>query len=271
MTVSEQSWKNYIARLRAVSDEAGRKFEKFFAQVADPLSDVGRKSLSWYAFVLGRDYGEAAAELACEMYDSMVAAAGMEMGRPAGWIEPAVPAQTATLEEAAKTVNGVLKTSQNPSELSGAVSRLVKMAGVDTTLQNAIRDKAQFAWIPSGDTCPFCIMLASNGWQYASKKTLKNGHAQHVHSNCDCTYGVRFGDSTEIEGYDPEAYLKQYYNGKMAGYENADFSHPTKKQTESQKALNGMRRQYYQQNKDRINAQKREAYRLRTESEGTSE
>lgn len=277
MTVSEQSWKAYVERLRKVSDEAADKFKEYYLRVGDPLSEAGRKALSWEAFVIGRDYGEAAAELACEMYDSMVAAEGMEMGRPAGWIEPAVPADTATYSEAAKTVNGVLKTSVNPDEMAGAVSRLVKMAGVDTILSNAYRDRprskgkkhthsgAQVAWIPHGDTCPFCIMLASNGWQYQSL-WAQGSHAEHVHSNCDCTYGVRFSDGTNFEGYDPEKYLEQYRAGANAKYENEADSHPEKKQTQSQKNLNGMYRNYYKENRDKINAQKREAYRLRQEA-----
>ena len=268
MTVSETSWTAYIERLRAVSDEAGRKFKELYGKVQNPLSPDGRKALSYYAFVLGRDYGEAAAELACEMYDSMVVAEGMAMGRPPGWIEPAVPAATATTHEAAKTVNGVLKVSQNADEIAGAVSRLVKMVSVDTVLQNAKRDAkkgAQFAWIPHGDTCPFCIMLASNGWQTSTEKALRNGHAEHVHSNCDCTYGVRFNSQTDVEGYEPEKYKEQYYAGKNAEYEDKKMSHPEKKQTESRKTLNGMYRQYYQENREKILEQKRIAYAERKE------
>ena len=254
MTISENSWVTYIDNLRKVSDEAAHKFEEYYLRVANPFSEMGRKSLTWYAFVLGRDYGEAAAELACEMYDSMVAAAGLEMGRPAGWIKPAVPAPTATYSEAAKTVNGVLKVSQNPDEMAGAVSRLVKMAGVDTIMKNALRDGAEWAWIPHGDTCAFCITLASQGWQPASKKALKNGHAEHIHANCDCTYAVRFNSQTEVEGYDPKKYLKMY---------NATSGTPEEK-------INAMRRKFYAENSEKINEQKRSAYAKRKEREESS-
>lgn len=250
MTVSEQSWVKYIERLRKVSDEAATKYAEYFARVANPLSEAGRKSLTWYAFVIGRDYGEAAAELACEMYDSMVLAEGLSMGRPAGWIEPAVPARTATYNEAAKTVNGVLKTSQNPEEIAGAVSRLVKMASADTVQQNALRDGAEWAWVPHGDTCAFCLTLASNGWQHASTKAIKNGHAEHIHANCDCTYAVRFNENTSIQGYNPDRYKRIYYS--------AEGSTPEEK-------INSMRRDFYAENKEEINAQKRDAYEKRQE------
>ena len=92
----------------------------------------------------------------------------------------------------------------------GRVSRLVKRAGADTTLKNAVRDGAEWAWVPHGDTCPFCITLASNGWQKASSKVLKGGHADHIHANCDCEFAIRFDHNTTVAGYDPDKYLKQY-------------------------------------------------------------
>lgn len=273
MVISENSWVEYIDKLRAISDEAAEKFLENYRRVRNPFSEAGRKGLQWYAFIIGRDYGEAAASLACEMYDSMIVASGMDMGRPVGWIEPAVPAETVTLAEAGKTVNGVLKVSQNEDMLANAVSRLVKMAGVDTVLKNAVRDKdsgAQFAWIPHGDTCPYCIAIASRGWRKASAKALRDGHAEHIHSNCDCTYAVRFNDDTEIEGYDEDAiesYRQQYEAGKKAAYDDKGNSHTTKKQTESRKIMNGMYREYRRENREKINEQKRIAYRERKERE----
>lgn len=118
------------------------------------------------------------------------------------------------------------------------VSRLVKRAGADTTLKNAVRDGAEWAWAPHGDTCPFCITLASNGWQKASSKVLKGGHAEHIHANCDCEFAIRFDHSTTVAGYDPEKYLRQY---RAAGSD-----------------VNAMRRIDYAARKDAINAQKRE-------------
>lgn len=120
------------------------------------------------------------------------------------------------------------------------VSRLVKRAGADTTLKNAVRDGAEWAWVPHGDTCPFCITLASNGWQKASSKVLKGGHAQHIHANCDCEFAIRFDHNTTVAGYDPEKYLAQY---NAAGGD-----------------INKMRRIDYAARKDAINAQKRAAY-----------
>ena len=60
------------------------------------------------------------------------------------------------------------------------------------------------------DTCAFCITLVCRGWQHASEATLKGGHAEHIHANCDCEYAIRFGGYSTVAGYDPEKYLQQY-------------------------------------------------------------
>ena len=195
-----------------------------------------------YAYALATKYGEGAAAAACEMYDAVA-----ELQKAS--VPPAIPAETATVSETAKMVKGTLKTG-NPVITAQGTGRLVKLAGIDTVQQNALRDGAEWAWIPMGDTCAFCLTLASRGWQKASKKAIKNGHAEHVHANCDCTYAVRFDDSMNVEGYDPDKYLEMY--------EDAEGATPDEK-------INTMRREIYAENRDRINAQKRAAYAKRQE------
>lgn len=189
------------------------------------LSDID--ALITYAFYVAQYFGTAAASLAAIMYDTVANAEGKSL-------PPAELADSLTYGDVAKQIYGTLKHSQNPEELKGAVSRLVKLQGQDTLLQNGIRDHAEFAWIPSGDTCPFCIMLASNGWRPISNKALKNGHAEHIHANCDCTYMIRHSKDFEVEGYDPEVYRQMY--------DEAEGKTPEEK-------INSMRRMFYAQNK----------------------
>ena len=173
------------------------------------------------------------------------------MAEASGRFLPAAePAATATYAETAKAVNGVLKISQNEELLAGAVERLVKMPGVDTTLRNAIRDGAECAWIPHGDTCAFCIALASRGWRRASRNMVQNGHAEHIHAHCDCTYQVRFDDSFQVAGYDPARY--------RAMYDSAEGSSSAQK-------INAMRREFYAENRAEIRAQQNSAYEKRIE------
>ena len=242
MEISRRAWNNYIATLRKLSDRAATEMLAYVRTVYNQgyQGQEATTRIIDYAYALATRYGEATGSAACDMYDAIALLQGAA-------VPSAVPAKTATISEVAKTVNGTMKTG-NPEIVSSAVGRLVKLVGVDTLQQNALRDEAEWAWIPSGDTCAFCIMLASNGWQKASRKAIKGGHAEHVHSNCDCTYAVRFSPSLDVEGYDPDQYLEMY--------QDADGSNPEQK-------LNSMRREFYAENKDEINQQKRDAYAKR--------
>ena len=230
MQITTRTWNNYIARLSRLNEAAGQKMREYIRLHGTENTE----QLISYAYAVITRYGEGSAELACQMYDALAEAEGMLL--PA-----AEPAATASYGEIARMVHATK--DQNPENLPSGVSRLVKRAGADTTLHNAVRDGAQWAWVPHGDTCPFCITLASRGWQTASQKMLKGGHAEHIHSNCDCEFAVRFHSGTSVAGYDPEKYLKQY---RDAGSD-----------------VNAMRRIDYAARKDAINARKRAAYAAR--------
>lgn len=230
MQITANAWNEYITRLSRLNRKAGQLMREYIGS----HGTENTADLIAYAYGLVTKYGEGSAELACQMYDALAEAANA--GVPAA--EPAAPADYG---EVARMVNATK--NQNPTNLPNGVSRLVKRAGADTTLKNAVRDGAEWAWVPHGDTCPFCITLASNGWQKASSKVLKGGHAEHIHANCDCEFAIRFDHNTTVAGYDPEKYLKQY--------RDADGD------------INKMRRVNYAANKERINAQKRAAYAVR--------
>ena len=218
-----------MARLARLNQSAGQLMADYIAAHGTGDTDT----LIAYAHALVTKYGEGSAELACQMYDALAAAA--RAGVPA-----AEPAEPASYGEIARMVQA---TKASPPQMQRGVSRLVKRAGADTTLKNALRDGAEFAWVPQGDTCAFCLTLASRGWQKASQAAIKGGHAEHIHANCDCEYAIRFDGASTGAGYDPEKYLKQY---RDAGSD-----------------VNALRRVNYARNRERINAQKRAAYAAR--------
>lgn len=162
-----------------------------------------RKSLIDYAAALTTKYGEGSAELACEMYDAIAKLQNAH-------VPEAEPAEMPDYGEVAKSVNGTLKQSPEGKLIGDAVGRLVKRAGADTMLKNAKRDHAEFAWIPSGDACVFCQVIASRGWQRASKKTIKGDHAEHIHANCNCEFAIRFTPELDVAGYEPEKLREEY-------------------------------------------------------------
>ena len=247
MTISARQWRRYIDALRTVNNKAAELVLTYLRTHGMPADRTALNALIDYAFAVTQKYAAAAATLSAEMYDAIAIASG-EL------IEAAIVAEMPTIADVAKAVVGTVKTG-NEEIVSGAVGRLVKQTGVDTTMQNALRDGAWWAWIPSGDTCAFCVTLASRGWQKASRKAIKNGHAEHIHANCDCTYAVRFSPFDEVEGYDPDKYLEMY--------EDADGTKPQDK-------INSMRREAYQKNKIEINAQKRDNYEKRQERESSA-
>ena len=218
-----------MARLARLNQRAGQLMADYIAAHGTGDTDA----LIAYAHALVTKYGEGSAELACQMYDAMAALQKVS-------VPPAEPATPAGHSEVARMVQA---TKQSLPQMQRGISRLVKRAGADTTLKNALRDGAEWAWIPQGDTCAFCLTLASRGWQKASQAAIKGGHAEHIHANCDCEYAIRFDGRSTVAGYDPDKYLRQY--------RAADGD------------INKLRRVNYAANKERINAQKRAAYAAR--------
>lgn len=229
MRITATAWAAYTQQLAKLNKKAGQLMADYIAAHGTGDTDA----LIAYARALVTKYGEGSAELACQMYDALAAAA--KAGVPA-----AEPAQPASYGEVARMVQA---TKASQPQMQQGVSRLVKRAGADTTLKNALRDGAEWAWVPQGDTCAFCLTLASRGWQKASQAAIKGGHAEHIHANCDCEYAIRFDGRSTVAGYDPDKYLRQY--------RAADGD------------INKLRRVNYAANKERINAQKRAAYAAR--------
>lgn len=234
MRITATAWAAYTQQLAKLNKKAGQLMADYIAAHGTGDTDA----LIAYAHALVTKYGEGSAELACQMYDALAAAA--KAGVPA-----AEPAEPASYGEIARMVQA---TKASPPQMQQGVSRLVKRAGADTTLKNALRDGAEFAWVPQGDTCAFCLTLASRGWQKASQAAIKGGHAEHIHANCDCEYAIRFDGRSTVAGYDPDEYLRRY---RAAGSD-----------------VNALRRVEYAKNKERINAQKRAAYALRQKNRG---
>lgn len=236
MKISRKEWNNYITKLSKINKTASDLVEAYIEK--NGLDDVG--SLIDYSNKVALKYGNASASLNALMYDTIAELEGVSL--PAAEL-----ASLPSFGDVAKSVQGTMKTSQNAGEIGGAVARLVKRTGQDTMLQNAKRDRAEFAWIPNGDTCAFCITLASRGWQPMSAAALRNGHAEHIHSNCDCSYMVRHSSDFDVAGYDPQKYADMYYN--------AEGNTPKEK-------INAMRRKFYAENKSVVGAESDKAEEL---------
>lgn len=236
MYISTKDWLSFVNKLSKINKAAADAVRNYVSKEGFADTDA----LIRYCYRVAEYYGNASGAFAAMMYDTVGELEGM-------FYPPAEVAELPEYGEVAKAVQGTLKTSKNPEEIAGAVSRLVKRTGQDTLLKNAKRDRAQFAWIPSGDTCAFCIALASRGWQNMSEKALKNGHAEHIHSNCDCTYMIRHSEDFNVAGYNPQEYADMYYG--------AEGDTPKEK-------INAMRRKFYAENKNIVGAESDKAEEL---------
>ena len=94
----------------------------------------------------------------------------------------------------------------------------------ETIVANVGRDKdkgAKFARVPTGfETCTFCLMLASRGAVYHTRKTA--GEWKHFHRGCDCKVVPSFEDdplAKVVEGVDPRDLYDLYKQFKeIDGY-----------------------------------------------------
>lgn len=204
------------------------------AATADAQAKVARvlESLDWSDVASCRDavieavcmvmaeYGAAAAQASADMYDSARSAC---VGAPMGAVAEAGLSTEATAVAVRAFVNEINDGNR------GAFDRKVlervdwetKRAAANSMRSNGSRDplRPRFARVPSGgETCRFCIMLASRGPVYKSKD--KAGASEHFHPGCDCRIvpfwdavqvgGSRVASPTTVEGYDPDALYDEY-------------------------------------------------------------
>ena len=231
MEMSVKAWLEYAVQRSNISQRAIDMMQAWL----DKNPEASHYDTLNHAYNLVMRYGQATGALSCKMYEATAEAQGAA-------IATAEMADLPNYDEVGKAVNGTMKQSKSVAD---TVGRLIKQVGEDTILKNAGRDEAEFAWVPSGDSCAFCITLASRGWQHMSKAARNGNHAEHIHANCDCTYAVRFDGKSTVAGYDPDKYLAQYNSAKG---------------NSSQAKINALRRENYARNKDSINARKRELY-----------
>lgn len=152
-------------------------------------------------------FGDAAASLAAEWYDTQMESAGAKL-------DAAITVTTLS-QESLKARSKALATFYQ----QGKIGRLVDLTGtiVDnevrnnlnaTILANAKRDRkkgVRFARVTTGsETCTFCMMLASRGAVYHSRKSA--GEFDHWHDNCHCKVVPSYEAdpmATLVEGHSP--------------------------------------------------------------------
>lgn len=105
--------------------------------------------------------------------------------------------------------------------ISDKNTQYTRIASNETVRRNAIKDPAKplYATVPNHGACPFCLMVASNGYVYPDSAAA---NAHKPHENCSCTAAQVYGKG-KIQGYDPTKYAKQYEEARDA-YIKGDYS-----------------------------------------------
>lgn len=78
----------------------------------------------------------------------------------------------------------------------------------------------KWARVPVGDTCAWCLMLASQGAWYLSKESALGNNGGHYHDGCDCV-AVYHADADNIPNYENLVqYKRMYYDAENARIAN---------------------------------------------------
>lgn len=119
-------------------------------------------------------------------------------------------------EQIEKTVRWARSTQRPVESMKSATDRLVKQAYRDTIQNSALESGAGWARVPSGPvTCAFCLILASRGGVYSSKKSAEFDNAGHkYHALCDCVPVMVRSSKDYPAGYDPETLYGMYSDAR---------------------------------------------------------
>ena len=222
--LSKERFARYDRDIRQQTDEAMwiiRKYSRSLSWGNTTQSRAAaRKLLSDKAAAVIWSYGDNASAIAAELYDELAALEGAN-------VPSAIMEEAASLDEIESSVNyntrsafdmqdGKLKPIDDKLHSaveSMVVGRVNRMAN-GTIHTNALRDHVTYARVPtSSNPCAFCVMLASRGFVYTSKKSAL-GSMTRYHDHCSCRAVPSF-DGTGLEGYDEQKYLDMYNDAAL--------------------------------------------------------
>lgn len=205
----------YARQVQAVSQEARNAFTvavqnidfSDWASAAEQLRNIITEIVDYY--------GLATSELGAQWYEYC-----HQLGTGRGYT--AIVGETSRYSvrsdvntQIDKLFNGEVDENKLVELLQGVVTDQVQKQARDTILSNlndeylearrrgdnGFADSIGYARVPVGDTCAFCIMLASRGFVYSSARTATQTKlGDKYHANCNCT-AVPFTKAHTIPGY----------------------------------------------------------------------
>ena len=169
-------------------------------------------------------YAYLGAELGAQWYELCSELAGID-------IEPAMVGEVdaealeakahAALNRPESTIGETAQQVFN-SYLQNVINESIRTTGNANLWRDYERGLAGGRWarVPVGDTCAWCLMLASQGAWYLSEESALGREAGHYHDGCNCT-AVYHADPDSIRGYENLGkYKAMYYEADNARIAN---------------------------------------------------
>ena len=163
-------------------------------------------------------FGDRAATIACSAYDVTMEELCID-------VQPSTVYNPVSIDSTGRQVDYLMR-QLTPDAFDSFAQKLaarayenVGRAANKTTIHNAERDYSKgvrYARVPTGkETCGFCLMLASRGFDYKSRKSAGDmGFGfNRFHDRCDCRV-VAGDDFTTVEGYDPDWLYDVYLDAR---------------------------------------------------------
>lgn len=172
---------------------------------------IAQEELNEIATAIGGKYSLLGSELGAQWYDLCTQLAGIESD-PAE-LTPIADNELTARVNAINTEPGVIE-SAFKSYLQNVINDSIRRTGDANLWRDYERGLAGGKWcrVPVGETCAWCLMLASNGAWYKSEETALGTSPDHYHSDCNCV-AVYHADAESIKGYkELEKYKQMYYS-----------------------------------------------------------
>lgn len=198
--VTVEQLHDYNDKLSAVRSEAGNYFKKL-ARAEDlmKLGEEARKKAIYHAAVDAvNSFTDAAGSAACDFFDAHVTGAQPSSIAPQPWFIKRRLYEN--IEKYAKTHK--LGDDEFMRLLAEEVGGEVVQHANRTTIHNAVKNNLCYARVPFGNSCAFCLMLASRGFVYHSATTAGEDKG-HYHAHCRCKI-VAGKKDTKIGDHNPE-------------------------------------------------------------------
>lgn len=151
-------------------------------------------------------FGDQAQTLAADLFDEICGAEGIDATSDV--FDDVIDDQL--MEEKVRYYASDLKDDDwqgYEGELSDLAAYYVKRSAFENMVRNCDRNNVRYARVPrGGETCGWCMMLASRDFIYSSEEMASHG----MHPHCDCIVVPGKKGVTYIEGYDPESLRRRW-------------------------------------------------------------